>query len=60
MAPVAEAENKAKQWLATDQPDGAFDRKPLHWPLVFPEVFDRRNPASTRSSATRRSWVDKS
>jgi hypothetical protein len=28
-----------KAWLATDQVDGAFDRDPLHWPLVFPEVF---------------------
>ena len=37
---VAEAEHKAMEWLATDQPDGAFDRHPLHWPLVFPEVFD--------------------
>ena len=41
---VAEAEYKAKQWLATDQPDGAFDRHPLHWPLVFPEVFDPARP----------------
>jgi hypothetical protein len=41
---VAEAEHKAKQWLATDQPDGAFDRHPLHWPLVFPEVFDPARP----------------
>jgi hypothetical protein len=41
---VAEAEDKAKQWLATDQPDGAFDRHPLHWPLVFPEVFDPARP----------------
>lgn len=41
---VAEAEEKAKEWLATDQPDGAFDRKPLHWPLVFPEVFDPARP----------------
>jgi hypothetical protein len=41
---VAEAKNKAKQWLATDQPDGAFDRHPLHWSLVFPEVFDPAGP----------------
>jgi hypothetical protein len=41
---VAEAEDKAKQWLATDQPDGAFDRHPLHWPLVFPEAFDPARP----------------
>ena len=47
---VEEAEEQAKKWLATDQPDGAFDRHPLHWPLVFPEVFDppaRTAPAST-------------
>ena len=36
---VASAEEKAKDWLATDQPDDAFDHRPLHWPLVFPEVF---------------------
>jgi hypothetical protein len=36
---IAEAEDKAREWLATDQPDGAFDRRPLHWSLVFPEVF---------------------
>ena len=41
---VAEAEHKAKDWLATGQPDGAFDRHPLHWPLVFPEVFDPARP----------------
>jgi hypothetical protein len=29
-----------KAWLATDQVDGSFDREPLHWPLVFPEVFE--------------------
>jgi len=37
---VAAADEEVKDWLATDQPDGAFDRHPLHWPLVFPEVFD--------------------
>ncbi|MCK9869542.1 hypothetical protein MRI28_07720 [Nocardiopsis dassonvillei] len=36
----AEARLKAKEWLDTDRPDGAFERKPLHWPLVFPEVFE--------------------
>lgn len=25
--------------MDTDLPDGAFRREPLHWPLVFPEVF---------------------
>jgi len=39
---IAEAEDQAEIWLAIDQPDGAFAKKPLHWPLVFPEVF---NPA---------------
>ena len=34
------AAEKAKGWLATGQPEGTFDRNPLHWPLVFPEVFD--------------------
>jgi hypothetical protein len=32
---------KRRQWLATDQVEGSFGREPLHWPLVFPEVFDR-------------------
>jgi hypothetical protein len=41
---VRQADEKASAWLATDQPDGAFDRKPLHWPLVFPEVFDLVGP----------------
>lgn len=35
----AEAVAEARAWLATRQPVGTFDRKPLHWPLVFPEVF---------------------
>ncbi|MFF0232684.1 Eco57I restriction-modification methylase domain-containing protein [Micromonospora sp. NPDC005254] len=29
-----------KQWLAADRVPGSFERKPLHWPLVFPEVFE--------------------
>lgn len=32
-------ERNARAWLATDQPEGSFDREPVHWPLVFPEVF---------------------
>ncbi|WP_342781541.1 type IIL restriction-modification enzyme MmeI, partial [Amycolatopsis rhizosphaerae] len=36
-----DAREQAKHWLATDQPEGGFPRKPLHWPLVFPEVFQR-------------------
>lgn len=35
------AREQRREWLRTDQPDGAFDRAPLHWPLVFPEVFER-------------------
>ena len=37
-------ERLAAGWLATDQPDDGFDRVPLHWPLVFPEVFDSSRP----------------
>jgi hypothetical protein len=36
-----EARQKASRWLATDRVAGAFDRRPLHWPLIFPEVFER-------------------
>jgi hypothetical protein len=36
---VDSAEKTAQAWLATDRPDGAFDREPVHWPLEFPEVF---------------------
>jgi len=35
------AREAAKRWLATDLPDGGFRRDPLHWPLVFPEVFEQ-------------------
>ncbi|MER6820207.1 DNA methyltransferase [Streptomyces cellulosae] len=28
-------------WLGVDLPHGAFKRQPLHWPLTFPEVFER-------------------
>src|SRR5690606_6265072 len=30
-----------QKWLATDLPPGAFERKPIHWPLAFPEVFEK-------------------
>lgn len=33
-------EAQAGSWLALDQPMSGFDRKPLHWPLEFPEVFE--------------------
>ncbi len=29
-----------RTWLDTDRVDGGFAREPLHWPLVFPEVFE--------------------
>ncbi len=41
---IEDAVTQARAWLATDQPDGSFDRKPLHWPLVFPEVFNAVRP----------------
>ncbi|MEW2329440.1 DNA methyltransferase [Micromonospora chersina] len=34
-------EQQRKQWLATDLVSGSFERNPLHWPLAFPEVFER-------------------
>lgn len=37
----ADVRVKAREWLHTDLPDGAFRRDPLHWPLVFPEVFEQ-------------------
>jgi Eco57I restriction-modification methylase/MmeI, target recognition domain len=40
---IEDAVTQAREWLATDLPQGGFGREPLHWPLVFPEVFD---PAS--------------
>ena len=30
---------QALEWLNIDQIPGSLDRIPLHWPLVFPEVF---------------------
>ncbi len=30
---------QAWEWLNIDRSPGGFSRKPLHWPLVFPEVF---------------------
>lgn len=43
----AEGENavkkRAKEALASDLPYGKNPRKPLHWPLEFPEVFLRSN-----------------
>jgi hypothetical protein len=36
----AKARDAARRWLATEVPGGNLPRKPLHWPLVFPEVFE--------------------
>jgi hypothetical protein len=41
---IQAAEEQAREWLRIDQPGGGFDRQPLHWPLTFPEVFDRNRP----------------
>jgi hypothetical protein len=32
---------KREQWLSSDAVEGAGPRLPLHWPLTFPEVFER-------------------
>ncbi|MBG0564942.1 Eco57I restriction-modification methylase domain-containing protein [Actinoplanes aureus] len=34
------ARSRLKRWLATGAVEGGFARKPLHWPLTFPEVFE--------------------
>ncbi len=34
---------RGQEWLDTDLPVGQPSRRPLHWALVFPEVFDRAN-----------------
>lgn len=36
-----EARLQARKWLAVHQQLGALDRNPVHWPLAFPEVFER-------------------
>jgi hypothetical protein len=38
---TSETKEQREKWLATDHVAGTFDRHPLHWPLVFPEVFER-------------------
>nr|WP_231861448.1 type IIL restriction-modification enzyme MmeI [Frankia alni] len=38
---VDEAQREITRWLATDHVKGSFARKPIHWPLVFPEVFEK-------------------
>ncbi|MFG2452667.1 Eco57I restriction-modification methylase domain-containing protein [Streptomyces sp. NPDC048512] len=39
---VREARAVAEEWLGAELPEGALERRPVHWPLVFPEVFTRR------------------
>ncbi|MGW0474158.1 Eco57I restriction-modification methylase domain-containing protein [Streptomyces coeruleorubidus] len=38
---VREARETADEWLGAELPEGALERRPVHWPLVFPEVFTR-------------------
>ncbi len=37
---LQEVADIAAYQLDTDRPIGAFERRPTHWPLVFPEVFE--------------------
>ncbi|RDS63957.1 Eco57I restriction-modification methylase domain-containing protein [Streptomyces sp. M7] len=39
---VREAHATAEEWLAAELPEEALGRRPVHWPLVFPEVFSLR------------------
>ncbi|MGW6715512.1 Eco57I restriction-modification methylase domain-containing protein [Streptomyces globisporus] len=36
---VREARGTAEEWLGAELPEGALERRPVHWPLAFPEVF---------------------
>lgn len=38
---VEEARGVADRWLSVDLPHGKAPRAPLHWPLVFADIFDR-------------------
>lgn len=40
---VRAARATAEEWLGAELPEGALERRPVHWPLVFPEVFKGRN-----------------
>jgi hypothetical protein len=40
---VRAARATAKEWLAAELPEGVMERQPVHWPLVFPEVFTERD-----------------
>ncbi|GGZ46565.1 MULTISPECIES: Eco57I restriction-modification methylase domain-containing protein [Streptomyces rochei group] len=39
---VRVARETAREWLAAELPADGLERTPLHWPLVFPEVFTGR------------------
>ncbi|MEV6632211.1 type IIL restriction-modification enzyme MmeI [Actinoplanes sp. NPDC051470] len=38
---VDQARELADRWLSVDLPDGGAPRVPLHWPLVFADIFDK-------------------
>ncbi|WP_433300942.1 Eco57I restriction-modification methylase domain-containing protein [Actinoplanes sp. CA-030573] len=38
---VEQAREVADRWLSVEQPHGKAPRLPLHWPLVFADIFDR-------------------
>ena len=37
---LSELEDAVAYQLDTGRPEGAFERRPTHWPLAFPEVFE--------------------
>ncbi|WP_405934165.1 hypothetical protein OG495_05380 [Streptomyces longwoodensis] len=39
---VRAARATAEEWLGAELPEGALERRPVHWPLVLPEVFAQR------------------
>lgn len=41
---TVQVDEKATCWLSVDRPDGTFDRMPLHWPLVFADIFGNTSP----------------
>ncbi|GAA3504985.1 hypothetical protein GCM10019016_120980 [Streptomyces prasinosporus] len=36
---VLSARETAETWLSSELPEGSLERRPVHWPLAFPEVF---------------------
>ncbi|MGV9810414.1 Eco57I restriction-modification methylase domain-containing protein [Streptomyces cellulosae] len=44
---VHEARATAEEWLTAELPEGALERRPVHWPLVFPEVFSQKGGFDT-------------